>query len=126
MKGKCLTVVPGIGIILAALFLWLLARPEILGNISRSFPSSEPVTDISTVSFFAQEGDRIRLYFASNIEQGDLDIILYDSEGKQVKELNRAKELVTYLTMRYDDVYTLTAEYKDFAGSFKAEVCAVE
>ncbi len=126
MRKKCLTIAFGIGIVLAALALWLLTRPKILANINHSFSSSEPVTNTSTVSFFAEEGDRIRFYFASDIEQGNLDIILYDSEGNLVEELDQAKELVTYLTIHYDDTYTLAAEYKNFAGSFKTEVCAVE
>lgn len=126
MKRKCLSIVFCIGIVLAALALWLSCRPKILGNISHSFSLSEPVTNISTVSFFAEEGDSIRFYYASDIKQGDLDIFLYDSEGNLVEELDHAKELVTYLTMHYDDTYTLAAEYKNFAGSFKAEICAVE
>lgn len=126
MKNKCLTIAFGIGVILAALALWLLNRPKILGNINHSFSSSEPVTDTSTISFLAEEGDRIRFYFVSDIEQGDLDIILYDSEGNLVKELDQAKELVTYLTMHYDDTYTLAAEYRNFAGKFKAEVYAAD
>ena len=95
MGKKSLTIAFGIGIILAALALWLLTRPKILGNINHSFSSSEPVTDTSTISFLAEEGDRIRFYFASDIEQGNLDIVLYDSEGNLVKELDQAKELVT-------------------------------
>ena len=126
MKKKCLTIAFGIGIALAVLTLWLLTRPKILGNINHSFSSSEPVTDTSTISFFAEEGDRIRFHFASDIEQGNLDIVLYDLEGNLVKELDQAKELVTYLTMHYDDTYTLAAEYRNFAGKFKAEVYAVD
>ncbi len=43
-----------------------------------------------------------------------------------VKELDQARELVTYLTIHYDDTYTLAAEYTDFAGNFKAEVFDVK
>ncbi len=127
MKKKYLTIAAlGIGIVLAVTAIWLLSRHKILANINHSFSSSEPATSISTVSFFAKKGDRIRFYFASNIEQGDLELVLYDSEGNLVEELDRAKELVTYLTMGYDDTYTLAAEYTNFAGSFKAEVSAAE
>lgn len=127
MKKKYLTIAAlGIGIVLAVTAIWLLSRHKILGNINHSFSSSEPVTNTSTVTFFAKKGDRLRFYFVSNIEQGDLELVIYDSEGNLVEELDQAKELVTYLTMHYDDTYTLAAEYTDFAGSFKAEVSAAE
>ena len=71
MKKKYLTIAAlGIGIVLAATAIWLLSRHKILGNINHSFSSSEPVTNTSTVTFFAKKGDRLRFYFVSNIEQG--------------------------------------------------------
>lgn len=125
MKKKYLTIALGIAIFLAVSVLWLLTRPKALGNINHSFSASEPATNTSTISFSAKDGDKIRFYFASNIMQGELNIVLYDSEGNQVKELDQAKELVTYLTVDYDDTYTLAAEYTNFAGSFKTEVYEV-
>lgn len=126
MKKKYLAIAAGIGAVLAVSLIWLLTRPRVLGNFSHSFSTSEPETNTSTISFYAEEDDTIRLYFASDIKQGELDLVLYDSKGNPVKELDHAKELVTYLTIHYDDTYTLAANYMDFAGSFKAEVCAVE
>ena len=122
MKKHMIMVLAGIGIAAGAAALWFLSRPERLGNINPSFSAAESVTDRSTISFSAREGDRIRFYFSSNVEKGDLEIVLYDSEGNQVEELDQAKELVTYLTMRYDDTYTLAAEYLNFAGNFKVDV----
>lgn len=126
MRNKYLTIVWGIAAVIAVSVIWVVNRPKALGNIHHSFSSSEPATNTSTISFFAEEGDRIRFYFASDIEQGNLDIVLYDSEGNPVKELDQAKELVTYLTVHYDDTYTLAAEYTNFAGNFKAEVFDVK
>lgn len=125
MKKKYLTIALCIGAAIAVSFIWLTNRPKALGNLNHSFSSSDPATSTSTISFFAEKDDRIRFYIASDIEQGNLDIVLYDSEGNLVKELDQARELVTYLTMHYDDTYTLAAEYTDFAGSFKAEVSDV-
>lgn len=125
MKKKYLTIALCIGVAIAVSFIWLTNRPKALGNLNHSFSSSDPATSTSTISFFAEKDDRIRFYIASDIEQGNLDIVLYDSEGNLVKELDQARELVTYLTMHYDDTYTLAAEYTDFAGSFKAEVSDV-
>lgn len=125
MKKKYLTIALCIGAAIAVSFIWLTNRPKALGNLNHSFSSSDPATNTSTISFFAEKDDRIRFYIASDIEQGNLDIVLYDSEGNLVKELDQARELVTYLTMHYDDTYTLAAEYTDFAGSFKAEVSDV-
>lgn len=125
MKKKYLTIALCIGAAIAVSFIWLTNRPKALGNLNHSFSSLDPATNTSTISFFAEKDDRIRFYIASDIEQGNLDIVLYDSEGNLVKELDQARELVTYLTMHYDDTYTLAAEYTDFAGSFKAEVSDV-
>lgn len=51
-----------------------------------------------------------------------MDIAVYDSAGNLVENLNKAKELVTYLTMDHADTYILAAQYKDFAGNFKVTV----
>lgn len=126
MKKHMIMVLAGIGIAAGAAALWFLSRPERLGNINHSFSAAEPVTDRATISFSAREGDRIRFHFSSNVEKGDLEIVLYDSEGNQVEELDQAKELVTYLTMRYDDNYTLAAEYMNFVGNFKVDVTRAE
>lgn len=123
MKKKYLAVIlTAVGVGFAVTVLLILSGPKRLGNISRSVPVSEPATEVSTISFSAKRGDDIRFYFSSEIENGDLNIVLYDSEGNEVKELDQAKELVTYLTIGYDDTYTLTAEYTDFAGRFYVDV----
>lgn len=119
MKKKYLTVVTGLGVIIAVSVIWLLNRPKTLGSIKHSF-FAEPTTNTSTISFFAEKNDRLRFYVASDIKQGNLEIVLYDSKGNPVEELDQAREQVTYLTMRYDDTYTLAVQYTDFVGSFKA------
>lgn len=125
MKKKYLVIDIGIGIAVAAVAVWLLTRPKVLGNINHSFSSQAPASDTSTITFFAEEKERLRLYFASEIQQGDLDIALYDSAGNLVKNMGKAKELATYLTVDYTGTYTLAAEYEDFAGSFKVVVSIV-
>lgn len=56
---------------------------------------AEPTTSISDISFRGEAGGRIKFSFASDIKNGDLDMILYDSKGNVVYELDRAKELET-------------------------------
>lgn len=90
-----------------------------------SFTFAESATNTSTISFLAEKGDKIRFYIASDIKQGNLDIVLYDSEGNPVEELDQARRQVAYLTMHYNDTYTLATKYTDFVGSFKAEVYEV-
>ena len=119
MKKK--SIIIGIIVVIAvALGIWLLLRPKALGNMN--FACSEPETSASNISFSGEAGDRIKFSFASNIENGDLDIILYDLKGNVVKELDRAKRLETYLTLDHSDIYTLEAEYKDFIGSFQITI----
>lgn len=124
-KKRYPAICAGIGIAAAAVAIYLLTRPKVLGNINHSFSSSEPMSDTSAITFFAEEKDWIRLYLVSDVQQGDLDIAIYDSAGNLAKELDKAKELVTYLNVDYADTYTLTAKYKDLAGSFKVVVSIV-
>lgn len=112
-----------IGIIaLAAVLLsaWLLTRPKTLGNMSHNY--TEPTTSTSEISFDGEAGDKIKFSFASDIESGELDIILYDSQDNAVYELDSAKELETFFTFDNSDTYTLTAEYSDFIGRFNIKV----
>lgn len=102
----------------------LLTRPKELGNIRQAY--STPETSTSNISFSGEMGDRIKFSFASNIENGDLDIIVYDSKGNAVYELDRAKELETFWTLDNSDTYTLEAKCKDFIGNFKVTIYKVD
>ncbi|MDE5781130.1 MAG: hypothetical protein K2I03_06590, partial [Lachnospiraceae bacterium] len=80
-----------IGIIVLSVVLlgiWLMTRPETLGNMNHTYTKS--TTNKSTISFEGEAGDKVKFSFASNIENGELDIILYDSNGNKVYELDRA------------------------------------
>lgn len=116
-KGIIIGVVAVIAVLLSA---WLLTRPKTLGNMNHTY--TEPTTSTSEISFEGETGDKIKISFASNIENGELDIILYDSQGNAVYELDRAKELETFFTFDNSDTYTLTAEYSNFIGNFNIKV----
>lgn len=107
------------GIILAA-GIWLSTRPEELGSMNHTY--GEPETSVSSFSFQGDAGGRIKVSFASDIRSGDLDIILYDSEGKEVWVLGRAKELQTFITLESSDTYTFAAECSGFVGKFRIKV----
>ena len=106
--------------VIALLLLWISNRPESLGNIIQKF--SEPTTSSSNVTFSGEANERIKFSFKSNIKSGELDIILYDSNGNVVYELDKAKALETYFIFEKTDTYTLKAEYIDFVGNYKVEV----
>lgn len=120
MKKKYLIIGIIVVVIAVALSVWLFLRPVKLGNINHT--SSEPETSTADISFSGEAGDKIRISFSSDIENGELDAMIYDSKGNVVKQLDRAKELKTFLTLDYSDTYTLRAEYTDFVGSFKVAV----
>jgi len=105
---------------LTLLILWIFNRPESLGNITQKF--NEAATSSANITFSGEANERIKFSFKSNIESGELDIILYDSTGNVVYELDKAKELETYFTFEKTDTYTLKAEYVDFVGEYKVEV----
>jgi len=105
---------------LTLLILWIFNRPESLGNITQKF--NEAATSSANITFSGEANERIKFSFKSNIESGELDIILYDSTGNVVYELDKAKELETYFTFEKTDTYILKAEYVDFVGEYKVEV----
>ena len=119
MKKKYI-IIGAIVVIFGALSIWLLTRPESLGNIKHTY--SKPETGVSNISFLGEANERIKFSFRSNIESGDLDIILYDSEGNEAYKLDKAKALETSLDLDNSGTYTLAAEYKNFIGSFKITV----
>ena len=123
MKKKS-TIIGIVFLIVAFISLWLVNRPKTLGNMNQSY--TEPVTNSSNISFLGEAGDKIKFSFASDIESGELDIVLYDSEENVVYELDRAKELETFYVLNNSDTYTLAAEYSDFVGKFKIKVYKVD
>lgn len=118
MKKK--SIIISIIVIVVLLSVWLVTRPKVLGNMNHAY--TEPTTSTSDITFVGEAGDKIKFSFASDIKSGDLDMILYDSKGNVVYELDRAKELVTFFTLDNSDTYILAAEYSDFTGNFKIKV----
>lgn len=102
------------------LILWIFNRPESLGNITQKF--NEATTSSANITFSGETNERIKFSFKSDIESGELAIILYDSTGNVVYELDKAKALETYFTFEKTDTYTLKAEYVDFVGNYEVEV----
>lgn len=98
------------------LAIYLLNRPQLLGNIKNSY--TEQTTTTSDISFSGKSGDKIRFSFQSEIKDGDLNIFLCDSEGNTVYQLDHAKSLKCFYTLNASDTYTLAAECSDFIGSY--------
>lgn len=123
MKKKKI-IIASIVLVVAALGIWLLTRPKALGNIDQTY--AEATTSNSNISFSGEAGEKIKFSFRSRIESGDLEIVLYDSKGNAVYELDQAKALETYFVLEKSDTYTLEAEYKDFIGNYKIVVYKVD
>lgn len=111
-------------LVVVVLSVCFFTRPKALGNMTNSF--DEPTTSSSNISFSCEANDKIKFSFKSNVEAGELDIILYDSNGEVVYELDRAKALETFYTLNKADTYILKAEYSDFVGSYKIVVYEAE
>ena len=99
---------------------WLFLRPQAYGNMNASF--DKPTTSVSNFSFAAENGERVKFSFRSDISAGELEIIVYSSSGNEVYALDHAKALETFFTFDSADTYTLQAEYTDFVGNFKIAV----
>ena len=119
MKKKTIALCT-IAAVVMIVFAWLLLRPQALGNINASFDA--PTTNVSDFSFAAENGSRVKFSFQSDISAGELEIIVYSSNGSAVYVLDHAKALETFFTFDSADTYTLQAEYTDFVGSFKIAV----
>ena len=107
-------------IAVAAAGIYLLNRPGALGHMSRS--CSEQTTETSDISFSGEAGERIKFSFQSAVENGNLDIVLYDSAGNEVYTLDSAKELEAFFTLNRSDTYTLSAACMDFIGEYHLSV----
>lgn len=123
MKKKGI-IIGGIAVILVILSVFLVVRPDVLGNMNQDF--TEPTNSTSNISFAGEENNKIKFSFRANIESGELNIVLYDSNGNIVYELDKAKELETYFTFDKTDTYTLKAEYVDFVGNYKITVYDID
>lgn len=119
MKKKSL-IVGAVVIVLIVIGVGLFNRPTVLGNMNHKF--EEPTTSISNITFSGEAGERIKFSFRSNVATGELDILLYDSEGDLVYELDKARELETFYTFNKTDIYKLVAQYSDFVGDYKITV----
>ncbi|MBQ6888664.1 MAG: hypothetical protein IJN54_14255 [Lachnospiraceae bacterium] len=125
MKKK--SIIIGISIVIVVLLgTWLMMNHngKVLGSMNQTY--TEPTTRTSTISFLGEAGDRIKFSFAADKRHENLDMILYDSEGNAVYELDSADKLVTYFNLDSTDEYTLSAEYRDFIGKFKVKVYKVD
>lgn len=107
-------------IIIVIISIFLLTRPKSLGNIN--FSCTEKTTKTSEITFSGDAGHKLKFSFRSNIERGNLSIILYDSEGNAVYELDKAKSLETFFELDKSDTYVLVAECDNFIGNFKVKV----
>ncbi len=104
---------------IAAVIL-LASSPERLGNMNAAY--SQKTTAMSDIMFTVQGGERIKFSFRSEIENGELNIILYDSKDVEIYELDSAKELEAFFTLKDTDTYTLKAECTDFIGNYSVDV----
>lgn len=118
MKKKLFIIV--IIIMIMFVSIWLLIRPETLGNMNHSYDTA--TTSSSDFSFVGQEGERIKFSFESDVESGDLVITLRGSSGNVVYELDDAKRLETFYTLNTTDTYMVVAEYEEFIGDFRVTV----
>ncbi len=121
MKKKIICIIVAVvSLIVVILAVIHMSSINKLGNITQDYAEKTTVT--STISFDGEAGDRVKFRFSSDLKSGILDVILYDSKGNEVYELDYAKELVTYFTLEQADEYTLKAECTDFIGKYSVTI----
>ena len=120
MKMKKTVIVGIVALIIIILSAYIFIRPNELGNMSGSY--SNETTTASEISFSAAKGDLVKFSFRSEIKSGDLSLILYNSAGAAVYELDRATALETFFTLDSSDNYTLAAKCSSFIGRYDITV----
>ena len=120
MKKEHITIVAIIAFVGLMLGIRAFTTPDALGSMSKS--SAEAKSERSEILFQGEAGEKIKFSFRSNIKSGSLEIVLYDSEGAAIYELDSAKALETYYTFEKADTYTLVAECTDFVGNYSITV----
>lgn len=109
-------------VIVAAVCIGFMFKHKPLGNLNHKY--SSPQTGASDITFTLEAGDRIKFSLSSEVVSGDVDMLLYDSQGNLVEEFDRAREMETFLTVKASDTYMLQAQYNQFVGRYKATVYA--
>lgn len=119
MKKKNMIII-GIVVVGVIISVYMLTGSKELGNMNHRYSTQTTIT--SDISFSGEAGDRIKFSFRSNVESGDLNILLYDSKGNDVYKLDKAKGLETYYNLNNSDTYTLVAECNNFIGEYSIKV----
>lgn len=94
--------------------------PEYIGNMYHD--CTDPHTGYNTISFDGEKNDTLKIIFTSDITDGDLDIVLYNSSGNEVYRLDHSQKLKTFCTLDSTDTYTMKSEYNGFVGKYKVKV----
>jgi hypothetical protein len=119
MKLKSI-VIGTAAVIVSITGVYFFTRPALLGNMANIY--TEQATLNSDFSFEGESSDRIRFIFNSDVESGNLDMILYDSQDNVVYTLDKAKSLEAYYTLDKSDTYTLEANCDNFIGRYEVKV----
>ena len=84
--------------------------------------TSEPYTASSSVSFFAEKGDKIRCDVVTVTKQGRVTFAIYDSNDNIIQDWVSADKLKSYITPEYDDEYKFRIHYDEFVGQVKSRI----
>jgi hypothetical protein len=120
MKLKSIVIGTAAVVIASITSVYFFTRPALLGNMANNY--TEQATLKSDFSFEGESNDRIKFKFNSNVESGNLDMILYDSQDNVVYTLDKAKSLEAYYTLEKSDTYTLEANCDNFIGKYEIKV----
>lgn len=120
MKKKLFAAGIVIGVAALTICARLLICPKSLGNIRRFFAEAE--TGNSCVTFTVNSGDRLRLCFRSDIDGGELNVIIYNADGERVKDMGYAGETREIWLPEETGEYRLQSEYTAFIGDYEIVV----
>ena len=113
-----------IGLVSFTIFLFFL--PHNLGSINDL--SEEYQSGAVYMTFIANVGDKIKIAYNTVTDEGVCILALFDSTGKRVCDLDKSnsKNINKFVVLDKDGIYTLEAKYRNFKGSFDADVYRVK
>ncbi|MDR1664257.1 MAG: hypothetical protein LBR83_04955 [Clostridiales bacterium] len=119
MKRKSVVIGAVIAMVTIA-SVYFFTRPALLGNMAHNY--TEQTTQNAKFSFAGEANERIKFSFKSKVESGNLDMVLYDSQGNIVYTLDKAKSLEAFYTLKASGTYALEAICNNFTGKYEVKV----
>lgn len=84
--------------------------------------SSSPKSNNQVLTFKLSKSNKVKVDYESSVKKGTLKLKLIDSNGEIIESFETNKSGTKEIKIKQAGNYILSAEYKNFVGSFKLGV----